>query len=124
MSYVDISALVSLTIKSIKGMEIYDDDIFIKTECGRTFRMYHQQDCCERVSIEDITGDVRDLIGSPILVAEESTRDDNPSGDSDSYDSLERWTFYKLATINGYVDIRWYGHSNGYYGVGVDFEEL
>lgn len=83
----------------------------------KVIRMYHPQECCEDVSIEDLVGDLDDLVGNPILRAEERTKDGtNGWGD-------ERWTFYEIATIKGSVTIRWYGSSNGYYGISVNIYE-
>jgi len=93
------------------------DQIWFEFEDGITYRMYHQEDCCEQVVIEDINGDVEDLVGVPLLVAEEVTSEDTSASESGT------WTFYKFATINGYVDIRWHGTSNGYYSEAVDFVE-
>lgn len=55
-------------------------------------------------------------------MAEEATnRDLEPMyPDTESY----TWTFYKFATIKGYVTIRWYGTSNGYYSEEVSFREV
>ena len=84
----------------------------------------HYQDCCESVAIEYIVGDLADLIGTPILLAEEAVSDKEPEGYKHKYqpESLT-WTFYKLRTIKGSVDIRWLGSANGYYSESVYFAE-
>ena len=100
---------------------INDDTIEFICTNGYIYRMYHEQDCCESVYIEDINGDLEDLIDTPILLADESTSDKNLDGsdpDPNDYDSFT-WTFYRFGTIKGYVDIRWYGSSNGYYSESV-----
>jgi hypothetical protein len=35
--------------------------------------MFHSQDCCESVSLDDISGELADLVNSPITKAEEVT---------------------------------------------------
>ncbi len=104
--------LLGKTIVKIIKTGVEDIEFIIND--GTSLGMFHDSQCCESVYIESITGDLQDLIGSPILVAEESTSD-NP----EAYE-YGQWTFYKLATINGYVDIRWIGESNGYYSVSTD----
>lgn len=115
----DVSDIVGLTISEIDGAHRESEIITIKTTCGREFRMLHYQDCCEQVDVEDIVGDVSDLINTPILVAEERTSEGNEGEWGDTC----TWTFYEFRTIKGSVTLRWYGSSNGYYSESVDFEE-
>jgi hypothetical protein len=110
----NFSDLMGKTLKSISNT---GGEIILETVDGERFKQYHCQDCCENVRVEEVIGDFDDLIGSPILLAEESTNDDEG-------DSCTTWTFYKLATIMGNVTIRWLGESNGYYSVGVSFVKL
>lgn len=98
-----------------------DELVFIGDE--GSYHFMHHQDCCESVYIDDITGDLNDLVGSPLLIAEEVNGKIPDVFDESLYEATQ-WTFYKFATINGYVDVRWFGTSNGYYSTAVDFEVL
>lgn len=111
----DISVLKGMTLSSVVNEG--NDQVIFQAEDGRRFRMAHSQDCCESVGIEQIDGDLLDLVGSPIIMAEVAQSDNEDNG----YWGM--WTFYKLATSKGYVTIRWYGESNGYYSVDVSFSE-
>jgi hypothetical protein len=122
-NYKDVSELLGKTLVNITRVE--KDDIIFTTSEGKVYRMYHEQDCCESVRIEDIEGDLNDLIGAPLLQAEIVSNEDYEASwlkeQDTSYMESYSWTFYKFATIKGYVTLRWLGESNGYYSESVDF---
>lgn len=118
----------SLIGKTLVKFQIPSDKRFIALEDidGNKYVFFHSQECCEDVYVEDIVGDFeKDLMNSPILKAEEikSNNHDKGAKYNESLTSAT-WTYYKLATIKGYVDIRWYGSSNGYYSEGVTFASI
>lgn len=134
--------LLELKGKVLTSVEVNKnkDEILFITSDGDKYKMYHSQDCCESVSIDDINGDLKDLIGNEILLAEEVSNDEfvnafknkfnitndwgSKTDENGDYEPEScTWTFYKFATIKGYVDIRWYGESNGYYSESVNFKK-
>ena len=117
----NISELVG---KTISGITADDFEIIFTCDNGDKYKLYHEQDCCESVTIDDINGDLNNLVGAELLIAEEVTNAnmDNPKDDG-YWDESYTWTFYKFGTIKGYVDIKWYGESNGYYSESVDFSK-
>ena len=98
-----------------------DEELRFFARDGREFRFYHSQQCCERVRIEDIEGNLTDLVGSPLLMAEGVSSQDEPAPE-DVWAESRTWTFYKFSTVKGSVTVRWLGTSNGYYSERVSFE--
>jgi len=118
-----VSELLGKILSSV-DVNREQDEIVFTCQDGEKYVMSHDQDCCESVTIEDICGNIDDLIGSPILMSDEATSDKKLDGSEPNvYDSFT-WTFYKFSTIKGYVTIRWFGESNGYYSESVSFEKL
>lgn len=121
--YTDLIGKIATKVRKFENQEL----IFEMSD-GRIYKFYHSQDCCESVSIDDIVGELSDLENSPILMAEEIIHGNNedPEGimNHPEYRDSFTWTFYKFQTVKGYVTVKWYGESNGYYSESVDFEEV
>jgi hypothetical protein len=109
-----IAELVGEVFISVIGA-VGDDMVFLRDD-GTGFYFHHVQDCCEQVSINEIVGDLADLIGTPILDAREESDDTFGGTCAESC----TWTFYRFTTIKGTVVVRWLGESNGYYSESVD----
>jgi len=114
-----IEILKNKTFTNITGCAGETEVVFTETN-GDMYRLYHRRDCCEEVTIEDIDGDLKDLIDTPLLMVEEST---NCGENWHQFESFT-WTFYKFASIKGFVTVRWYGSSNGHYSENVHFEKI
>ena len=95
-----------------------DGEMVFVADNGARFMFAHEQDCCEHVRIEDLVGDLQDLVGEPLLMAEEVS---GYIGPEPAYPESYTWTYYRFSTIRGSVSIRWFGTSNGYYGERVSF---
>ena len=64
----------NVKFESLKGKTLVDvkvniDTIEFETDKGEKYEMFHDQNCCESVSIEEIIGDMKDLLNVPILLA-------------------------------------------------------
>lgn len=101
-----VESLIGCTFESV---ESNGGEIVFRASDGTTFSMHHQQSCCEHVFLEDVCGDLDDLVGTPIVSAFKGT---GPSKDG-------MYTFYHVRTHQGTVTFRWNGSSDNY-SVDVD----
>lgn len=115
-----LSELEGEVIASITGGEKGDRECVITTVSGKAIKIYHEQDCCEDVSIEDCESD--NIVGGLVHFAgfvgvEHHVITTN--GDY-WYDNSQTWSFLKIETSKGSIWQRWLGESNGYYSESVD----
>lgn len=136
-------ALLGKTITEV--LVVTDDEepvaVRFRLSTGEVLELAHRKECCESVIIESIVGDLRDLVGSPITMADEVSVEDLrvPEAIQAQWDEERKeresvgehfeepqsrsWTFYKLATIKGYIDIRFFGSSSGHYSESAELFE-
>ena len=115
-----LEEIIGKKIVLVEGLETDSEEVIFHLENGDKWKMYHEQDCCEAVWLEDIIGNIDNILNSEILKFDEKCQKKGGkySGESVTY------TFYTIATIKGYLDLRWNGVSNGYHSESVDFEKL
>lgn len=109
---VSISNLVG---KTFVHVTFDKEEIVFDQQDGTEYKMFHRQDCCERVTLDEWDGEIDYLVGSPITKAEVRTNEGGIRGDY-----TYTWTFYLIETVKGSVHLKWYGSSNGYYSESVD----
>lgn len=73
MPEVPFATIAGKTFVRVERVEdaVLADTLVFEEQGGRKYILYHGQDCCESVRIDDICGDLADLVGTPILLAEE-----------------------------------------------------
>ena len=120
MEYTDNIAAMIGRIPSEITADTKRDVITFTFEDGGEAQFWHDQGCCESVVIDDVNGDWSDLIGTPLLVAEERVSEEAPDGFEIEWGESNTWTFYTFRSVKGSVDVRWHGSSNGYYSERVD----
>lgn len=121
---IPFETLKGLVLTNIEGGEESAELVLRADLDQRTFRMYHQQSCCEDVWLDEIIGDPADILFTPILEAVVKVNpDEMPEPDEENGESFT-WTFYEIRTKKGTVVLRWYGRSNGYYSESVIFSEV
>ena len=121
MSYYDYdsSANIADMVGKVFTSVTETGDTMVFENATDRYVFFHEQNCCESVGINDVVGDLSDLVGEPLLIADEVSGETPVDFNERDHESVT-WTFYKFATRKGYVDVRWLGESNGYYSESVE----
>lgn len=120
------SDLVGHTIVKIDRED--SDYIGFTLEDGTKCHLYHEQDCCENVRVDETKGRLSDLLGQVIIKATEDNneREQDKLIDNSCSSWRDSWTrtTYTLETVDNKVVISWLGESNGYYSEDVNLHVI
>jgi len=118
MGVIVINELIGQVAKSIRNNR--DSQLIFEMADGKKYKFdgkesmfYQEQDVSESVSIEEIHGDLEDLVGQPLVQAEAEYVTEDATEEDD--DGTATWTFFKFATNQDSVTVRWSGTCDGYY---------
>lgn len=122
MSDANFFELKGKIIKEINGLKIGSREVSIRTNDG-TYRLYHEQECCEYVCVVKVIGKVNELVGE-VLFAEEDSGANDPGWYNESFNDSHTWTKYVLKTANASLEFWFLGESNGYYNEDVIIKKI
>jgi len=123
MDNVNFFELKGQIVKEITGLEKDSCEVFIRINNG-TYKLYHEQNCCENVYVENVIGDEKDILNEEIIFAEEDAGANNPDWYTEDRFVSCTWTKYVLKTKNASLEFWFLGESNGYYSESVSVEKI
>lgn len=107
-----LNDLFGRKIESVEGCYKGSNFMKIKFTDGISV-VFQPSNLCANVEIDDVNGDPQGMVGH--LIKKVEVVSNKQFSAKDEYTKNYLWTFYKFATLDGYIDIRWYGTSNGWY---------
>lgn len=109
-----IEKLIGATVVAVEGGVKGDDYLEVFFDNGWAYRQIHYLNCCERVEVEDINPSLETIVGGVLhsIVREDETK----------LEGNNEWTFYKIHTSKGSVDIRWVGDTDSHYSTSITEE--
>jgi hypothetical protein len=113
---------LDLVNETLTHIDVAKDEVLLTTKSGRQIRLYHSQDCCESVLLEDIEGNIFSLIGAALTRCETQIEKDQPP--KPEWNSSWTRTKFIFSTDSDTVILKWIGESNGYYSESVDIQEV
>ena len=112
--------LVGKTIVATSGIKAGDSAYTFHLSDGSVVSFYHEQDCCESVSVCAVNGDPKQLLYKKIIFAEEDNPLEHPLVGDMSNAYSHTITTFTIKTEGGWqMEVVWVGESNGYYNESV-----
>lgn len=120
--YTNLEELIG---KTLTKASVESGTLRFEADDGSKYTLEGDDDCCNSPAcVEDVCGDLSDLVGSPLLQAEEATNEKDPETTPEGTQESFTWSFYKFGTVKGRVTVRFLGSSNGYYSETASLRRL